>query len=131
MHRSTVDAVRPVLGAATGGDGSPGSSPALTIAAGTVLLVQHLGKSAPDQATAHGATSTGPKVIHTATTKASSSKRGVGGAASPAGNQITISAVGDTMLGNTPTLPPDPLTYLQPVEAALRAQLSSGTLRER
>ena len=93
-----------------------------------MLLVQHLGKSAPDQATAHGATSTGPKVIHTATTKGSSSKRGVAGAASPAANQITISAVGDTMLGNTPTLPPDPLTYLQPVEAALRAQIVFGNL---
>ena len=86
----------------------------LTITAGTVLLVQDLGKSAPDQATAHGATSTGPKELHTATTKGSSSKRGVAGAASPAGNQITISAVGDTMLGNTPALPPDPMAYLQP-----------------
>lgn len=100
----------------------------LTIAAGTVLLVQRLGKSAPDQATAHGATSTGPKGIHTATTKGSSSKRGVASAASPAGNQITISAVGDTMLGNTPALPPDPMTYLQPVEAALRAPIVFGNL---
>jgi Bacterial capsule synthesis protein PGA_cap len=93
-----------------------------------VLLVQHLGKSVPDQKTTpHEATSTGPRVIHTATTKGSSSKRGVAGA-SPAGNQITISAVGDTMLGNTPTLPPDPLTYLQPVEAALRAPIVFGNL---
>ena len=100
----------------------------LTIAAGTVLLVQRLGKSAPDRATARAATSTGPKGIHTATTKGSSSKRGVASAASPAGNQITISAVGDTMLGNTPALPPDPMTYLQPVEAALRAPIVFGNL---
>jgi len=58
----------------------------------------------------------------------SSSKRGVAGAASPAGNQITISAVGDTMLGNTPALPPDPMAYLQPAEAALRAPIVFGNL---
>ena len=100
----------------------------LTIAAGTALLVQHLGKSAPDQASAHGETSTDHRGIHTATTKGSSPKRGAAGAASPAGNQITISAVGDTMLGNTPALPPDPMTYLQPVEAALRAPIVFGNL---
>ncbi len=100
----------------------------LTIAAGTVLLVRDLVKSAPDQATAHGATSTDPKELHTATTKGSSSKRGVASAASPAGNQITISAVGDAMLGNTPALPPDPMAYLQPVEAALRAPIVFGNL---
>jgi Bacterial capsule synthesis protein PGA_cap len=99
----------------------------LTVAAGTLLLVQGLGKSPPDPATAHGA-STGPKGIHAATTKGSSSKRSVASAASPAGNQITISAVGDTMLGNTPALPPDPMTYLQPVEAALRAPIVFGNL---
>ncbi len=44
------------------------------------------------------------------------------------GNPVTISAVGDTDLGNTPTLPPDPSTYLQPVEAALRAPIVFGNL---
>jgi poly-gamma-glutamate capsule biosynthesis protein CapA/YwtB (metallophosphatase superfamily) len=52
----------------------------------------------------------------------------VGSAASSTGSQITISAVGDTMLGNTPALPPDPRTYLQPVEAALRAPIVFGNL---
>jgi hypothetical protein len=36
---------------------------------------------------------------------------------------VTISAVGDTMLGNTPYLPPDPATYFDPV----KAELDSGT----
>ncbi len=44
------------------------------------------------------------------------------------GTPVTISAVGDTDLGNTPTLPPDPSTYLQPVEAALRAPIVFGNL---
>jgi len=43
-------------------------------------------------------------------------------------NAVTISAVGDTDLGNTPALPPDPSTYLQPVEAALRAPIVFGNL---
>lgn len=33
---------------------------------------------------------------------------------------VTISAVGDTMLGNTPNLPPDPATYFEEVESVLR-----------
>jgi Bacterial capsule synthesis protein PGA_cap len=100
----------------------------LTVAAGTVVLVQGRGKSAPGQATAHGARSTGHTGTHTPTTKGSPSKRGVASAAGSAGSQITISAVGDTMLGNTPALPPDPMTYLQPVEAALRAPIVFGNL---
>lgn len=43
-------------------------------------------------------------------------------------NPVTISAVGDTMLGNTPNLPPYPATYLQPVEAALKAPIVFGNL---
>ena len=102
---------------------------ALTIAAGTVLLIQGLGKSAPDQATAHGATSTTDRSgTRTPATKGSSSKRGLASAAKTADNRITISAVGDTMLGNTPVLPPDPMTYLQPVERALRAPIVFGNL---
>ncbi|HVW82026.1 MAG TPA: CapA family protein [Mycobacteriales bacterium] len=34
---------------------------------------------------------------------------------------ITIAAVGDTILGSTPTLPPQPAHYLDPVDAALTA----------
>jgi hypothetical protein len=45
-----------------------------------------------------------------------------------AGNSVTISAVGDTELGNTPDLPPSPSTYLQPVESALAAPIVFGNL---
>jgi len=43
---------------------------------------------------------------------------------------VTISAVGDTMLGNTPYLPPDPATYLDPVKSELvgGAQIVFGNL---
>jgi hypothetical protein len=43
-------------------------------------------------------------------------------------NPVTIAAVGDTELGNTPNLPSDPSTYLQPVEAALSAPIVFGNL---
>ena len=46
----------------------------------------------------------------------------------PAENDVTISAVGDMELGNTPDLPPDPATYLQPVENALTAPIVFGNL---
>jgi len=43
---------------------------------------------------------------------------------------VTIAAVGDTMLGNTPDLPPSPGSYLQPVEPVLDrgAQIVFGNL---
>jgi poly-gamma-glutamate capsule biosynthesis protein CapA/YwtB (metallophosphatase superfamily) len=45
-----------------------------------------------------------------------------------AGGGITIAAVGDTMLGNTPELPPEPATYLDPVAGELRADIVFGNL---
>ena len=44
------------------------------------------------------------------------------------GSSVTISVVGDTDLGNTPDLPPEPATYLQPVMAALQAPVVFGNL---
>jgi len=38
----------------------------------------------------------------------------------PAGGAVTITAVGDTMLGSMPDLPPDPAAYRDPVEPVLR-----------
>jgi hypothetical protein len=47
----------------------------------------------------------------------------------PAGaNPVTISAVGDTMLGTIGTLPPDPATYLDNVKSALEAPIVFGNL---
>jgi poly-gamma-glutamate capsule biosynthesis protein CapA/YwtB (metallophosphatase superfamily) len=47
-----------------------------------------------------------------------------------AGGSVTIAAVGDTMLGNTPDLPPDPGSYLGAVEPVLHrgAQIVFGNL---
>ncbi|MDE3082137.1 MAG: CapA family protein [Acidobacteriota bacterium] len=41
---------------------------------------------------------------------------------------VTLAAVGDTQLGNTPQLPPDPATYFAPVRAALAAPIVFGNL---
>jgi hypothetical protein len=41
---------------------------------------------------------------------------------------VTISVVGDTELGNTPQLPPNPSTYLDPVRGALTAAVVFGNL---
>ena len=41
---------------------------------------------------------------------------------------VTMSAVGDTDLGNTPDLPPDPTAYLEPVKAALQGPIVFANL---
>ena len=41
---------------------------------------------------------------------------------------VTLAAVGDTELGNTPQLPPDPAAYFAPVRAALAAPIVFGNL---
>lgn len=41
---------------------------------------------------------------------------------------VTIAAVGDTELGNTPQLPSDPVAYFEPVKAALAAPIVFGNL---
>ena len=50
--------------------------------------------------------------------------------ATAAGDPVTIAAVGDTMLGNTPNLPPDAEAYLDPVKHSLDsgAQIVFGNL---
>jgi Bacterial capsule synthesis protein PGA_cap len=42
--------------------------------------------------------------------------------------EVTIAAVGDTELGNTPQLPADPATYLAPVRRVLAAPIVFGNL---
>jgi poly-gamma-glutamate capsule biosynthesis protein CapA/YwtB (metallophosphatase superfamily) len=50
--------------------------------------------------------------------------------ATTANSSVTIAAVGDTMLGNTPDLPPDPAAYFRQVEPILHAgaQIVFGNL---
>ncbi|HEX5260178.1 MAG TPA: CapA family protein, partial [Gaiellales bacterium] len=49
------------------------------------------------------------------------------GAAPPTGT-VSLAAVGDTMLGSTPTLPPDPGSYFDGVRSALAGQVVFGNL---
>jgi poly-gamma-glutamate capsule biosynthesis protein CapA/YwtB (metallophosphatase superfamily) len=53
---------------------------------------------------------------------------GAAGAATQRPKVITIAAVGDTMLGNTPQLPSHPGTYLRPVAKQLRGDVVFGNL---
>jgi hypothetical protein len=45
-----------------------------------------------------------------------------------AGAAVTIAAVGDTAMGTTPTLPPDPASYLSAVEGELKGDVVFGNL---
>jgi poly-gamma-glutamate capsule biosynthesis protein CapA/YwtB (metallophosphatase superfamily) len=44
------------------------------------------------------------------------------------GETVTIAAVGDTAMGVTPTLPPDPASYLAPSEGELKGDVVFGNL---
>src|SRR5262249_11136369 len=74
----------------------------------------------------HGATATAEPSPASLTSPAASPTS----SPSPTGplRQVTIAAVGDTMLGRTPVLPPDPGTYLAAVRPALRAPIVFGNL---
>jgi hypothetical protein len=51
------------------------------------------------------------------------------GATKPSGRKwLTIAAVGDTMLGNTPELPPDPSSYMDQVKPQLTGDFVFGNL---
>jgi hypothetical protein len=65
----------------------------------------------------------GGGVVKTAAAHPASPPAGSGStAARPHPARVTIAAVGDTMLGSTPDLPPDPGRYL----AAVRRELDRG-----
>ena len=72
-------------------------------------------------------------VAATALGGGSSSPSSTTGAASPTTttpkrNPVTIAAVGDTELGNIPTVPSDPASILQPIQSALSAPIVFGNL---
>lgn len=73
----------------------------------------------PGRSTA-GTHSQAPPITTTATTATATT--------TPVANPVTLSAVGDMELGNTPELPPDPSSYLQPVVSALAAPIVFGNL---
>jgi poly-gamma-glutamate capsule biosynthesis protein CapA/YwtB (metallophosphatase superfamily) len=71
------------------------------------------------QAPPHGAKKT-------ASTKTAATRRAK--APPPVRRAITITAVGDTMLGSTPTLPPSPATYFSAVSSELHGDIVFGNL---
>lgn len=95
-------------------------------AASLLVLSACSAANRPDERTA---TPTAPATASPASTteapRASASPRASATAAS-----VTITAVGDTMLGNTPDLPPDPAAYFEAVEPMLDpgAQIVFGNL---
>jgi poly-gamma-glutamate capsule biosynthesis protein CapA/YwtB (metallophosphatase superfamily) len=66
----------------------------------------------------------------TASAHPTASSSAKGSATGSAAGPVTIAAVGDMLLGNTPDLPPDPATYLDPVKQELDsgAQVVFGNL---
>ena len=87
--------------------------------------------SAANRPDADTATSTTPTAVGVASPASTTGAPKVG--ASPrasAAASVTITAVGDTMLGNTPDLPADPATYFEAVESILDpgAQIVFGNL---
>ena len=80
-----------------------------------------------------GSTTSMAAATHAAASAEATATRSPGPGAGPraaAAGSVTIAAVGDTMLGDTPDLPPDPGTYLDAVEPALDrgAQIVFGNL---
>jgi poly-gamma-glutamate capsule biosynthesis protein CapA/YwtB (metallophosphatase superfamily) len=75
----------------------------------------------PPEASTDGAHSTARPTTSTSTSTSTTT-------VTPAANPVTLSAVGDMELGNTPDLPLDPSTYLQPVVSALAAPIVFGNL---
>jgi Bacterial capsule synthesis protein PGA_cap len=61
-----------------------------------------------------------------ASSRAVTARAPVLGASPAATATVTITAVGDMMLGNTPDLPPDPAAYLRMVEPVLRGPVLRG-----
>jgi poly-gamma-glutamate capsule biosynthesis protein CapA/YwtB (metallophosphatase superfamily) len=98
---------------------------------GSIVLLALPACSAADHAAGQPAAAVGlaspgrTRAATTGTPKAGASQRVTAKAGS-----VTITAVGDTMLGNTPDLPPDPATYFAAVKSILDpgAQIVFGNL---
>lgn len=51
-----------------------------------------------------------------------------GGSGDGSADVVTLAAVGDTAMGVTPTLPPEPATYLDPIKGELKGDVVFGNL---
>jgi len=92
---------------------------ALVVVGGTALAVVRLETPVHHAGRAHAGATTSTR---------QNSAQSVTTTTTRAVEPVTISAVGDTDLGNTPNLPPDPAAYLQPVEAALQGPIVFANL---
>ena len=66
--------------------------------------------------------------VFTSTTTTSTSTTTTVAVTTTVPNNFTLSAVGDTELGNTPQLPANPAAYLAPIKASLGASIVFGNL---
>ena len=98
------------------------------IAAGIVFAVRAVaGSSHPPTVAAEGSNTSHGTAPPATQKAATNSTAGATPTTAPPG-PVTISVVGDTDLGDTPVLPPDPASYLAPVRSALAAQIVFGNL---
>jgi Bacterial capsule synthesis protein PGA_cap len=102
---------------------------ATVVVAVAVVAVHHIARSVRPPGAAASMHHQGalPKVRRTAIALAAASAAKHGPPKVTPG-PVTLSVVGDTELGNTPLLPPDPATYLYPVRTALAAPIVFGNL---
>jgi hypothetical protein len=83
---------------------------------GAAVAVAVFGRHNDNRASTQGSTTS------TTAHPSSSSSSSTSSTVPPAKATVTISAVGDTMLGDTPVFPPDPATYFD----AVKSELDSG-----
>jgi poly-gamma-glutamate capsule biosynthesis protein CapA/YwtB (metallophosphatase superfamily) len=101
----------------------------VTLAAGGYTLARNqpgAPASAAGQSSLPHPTTGGGPFAQTASTSTTSSPAST--TAPPPTGTVSLAAVGDTMLGNTPALPPDPGSYLDGVRSALAGQIVFGNL---
>lgn len=91
--------------------------------AGYAIAARTRGHHAPQAASSSRQSGSTTAATHTGTQPPPTSSK-----SPPSTATITLSAVGDTMLGSTPTLPPDPGSYLAGVRRQLRGQIVFGNL---
>ena len=95
-----------------------------TVAVVVVVVVAAAGLAAHAATAGHGP----PAPAHPGPARPTGSRPAPTTSAPPVANPVTIAAVGDTELGNTPDLPPDPAAYLAPIDNALAAPIVFGNL---
>ena len=94
----------------------------LVVGAGTGTYFAGQSVTVAATTTTTGPTTAGPTTTTTTVPLATTTTR------PPVVASFTLSAVGDTDLGNTPQLPADPAAYFAPVKAALAADVVFGNL---